>query len=172
MEASKIIDRQIILEAVCAIIILFVILVGGGVIYKNVKGGKTYAFDNLMVELKNNGTPSNFHIMSDGTGLKTNPYVYTITNNNRKSIRYNIELRHNLHNYNNIEEYLKVCIDDVIIKKLSDFKVDDKGHYILLNEELEAGVTSVHTIKVWLGSNSPNSLSGTPANINFSVESE
>ena len=172
MEANKILDRQIIIEVVCAFIILGVILIGGFVIYNNIKGGTAYALENIIVDLNDDRTPSNLHIMSDGTGMKTNPYTYTITNNNKKEISYNIKLRHELNSIKNISDYIRVCIDDITIKNLSDFEVDSKGHYILLNEELESGVTSVHTFKVWLSNKSPNTLSGTPANINFSVESE
>ena len=170
MKASKVLDRQIVVEVVCAMILLAVILVGGYALYSNVNGGGLFSKGDLLVDFQDKDVPGNLYAMSDGVGLSTNPYIYTVTNNNKKETKIVITLEHGMNP--SIDSYLRVAIDEMTIKSLKEFDKTEKGAYILCEEEVNPGVTSTHSIKIWLNNKSPNGLSGTKANFRFRLEEE
>lgn len=170
MKASNVLDRQIVIEVICAMILLAVILVGGYVLYSNINGNGLFSKGDLLVDFQDKGVPGNLYAMSDGVGLSTSPYIYTVTNNNKKATKIVITLDQQMDKA--IEPYLRIAIDEMTIKSLKEFEKTEKGTFILYEEELNPGVTSTHSIKVWLSNKSPNGLSGTKANLRFNVKEE
>lgn len=170
MNANKILSRQIFIDVLCGFFVLGIILVGFFVIWKNYKDSNVVSKDDLVIDFKKDSVPSNLYSMSDGAGMKTNPYTYTVTNNGKKEITYKIVLKNNIVE-KNIEKYLRVAIDDVTIKTLDEFTME-KDKYVLIEDNLDRGYTANHSIKIWLSNKSPNSLSGINADFDFSLENE
>lgn len=170
MEANKILSKQIFIEVLCGFIVFGIILIGGYAIWKNYKSSNVTSKDDLVIDYKKDKVPSNLYSMSDGAGLKSNPYTFTCTNNGKKKATYKIVLENNIEK-NDIDKYLRIAIDDVTIKNLNEFtKKNEK--YVLIKKDLEKGYTANHSIKVWLNNESPSSLSGINASFSLSLESE
>lgn len=170
MKAANVLDRQIVIEVVCAMILLAVILVGGYVLYSNVNGSGLFSKGDLLIDFQDNDVPSNLYAMSDGVGLSTSPYIYTVTNNNKKATTIVITLDYGMNK--TIEPYLRIALDEMTIKSLEEFDKTENGAFILYKEDLNPGVTSTHSIKIWLSNKSPNGLSGTKANFHFNLKEE
>lgn len=170
MEANKILSKQIFIEVLCGFLILGVIIIGGVAIWKNYKENKVVSKNDLVIDFQKDSVPSNLYSMSDGAGLKIKPYIYTCTNNSKKEITYKIVLRNKIVS-KDIAKYLRVAIDDVTIKNLEEFNMENDS-YILVEKNLLKGYTANHSIKIWLSNKSPDSLKGIKANFEFSLESE
>ncbi len=170
MEANKILSKQIFIEVLCGFVILGVIIIGGIAIWKNYKNNKVVSKDDLVIDFQKDSVPSNLYSMSDGAGLKIKPYIYTCTNNSKKEITYKIVLRNKIVS-KDIAKYLRVAIDDVTIKYLEEFNMEN-DKYILVEKNLLKGYTASHSIKIWLSNKSPDSLKGIKADFEFSLESE
>lgn len=170
MEANKILSKQIFIEVLCGFLILGVIIIGGVAIWKNYKENKVVSKNDLVIDFQKDSVPSNLYSMSDGAGLKIKPYIYTCTNNSKKEITYKIVLRNKIVS-KDIAKYLRVAIDDVTIKNLEEFNMENDS-YILVEKNLLKGYTANHSIKIWLSNKSPDSLKGIKADFEFSLESE
>lgn len=170
MEANKILSKQIFIEVLCGFLILGVIIIGGVAIWKNYKENKVVSKNDLVIDFQKDSVPSNLYSMSDGAGLKIKPYIYTFTNNSKKEITYKIVLRNKIVS-KDIAKYLRVAIDDVTIKNLEEFNMENDS-YILVEKNLLKGYTANHSIKIWLSNKSPDSLKGIKADFEFSLESE
>lgn len=170
MEAKKILGKQIVIEAFFILIIAGVILIGGYTLFKNLKNKDVYSSNDLVVDISSNNVSSMLFSMSDSSGLKSNPYTITITNNSKKDKEYEIYLKPKFSSSIDYKPYLKVSIDDITINTLNSFKVVNKEHYIIYKDELSPGVTATHMVKVWLSVNAPNELTGTKCDFEIGIE--
>lgn len=172
MDANKLLNKQIFKEVFIAFIFLGIVLVGGYAIYSTVKGSSVLKDGDLILDIIDKDVAHNLYIMGDSAGLNTKPYIANITNNSKKEVKCNLTIKNNITSNIKVENYLRVAIDDKPIKYLNDFEIDKNGNYIILSEDIDKGYTSSHTIRVWLTSESPNILSGSPASLNFDVFGE
>ncbi|MGM9834490.1 MAG: hypothetical protein ACI31M_01765 [Bacilli bacterium] len=172
MDANKVLNKQIFKEVFIAFIFLGIVLIGGYAIYSAVKGNKILTDDDLILDVNSKEVANNLYIMGDSAGLNTKPYVLNITNNSKKKADYSLILKNGINSNVKVEDYLRVAVDDNVIKNLKDFKMDKKGNYILLTEEIDKGYTKIHTVRIWFNSESPNVLSGSSSAISFIVTGE
>lgn len=111
--------------------------------------------------------------ISDSDGLSTNGYTFTVKNTGNVDSNYNVYL--NLGTYTLPLANIKFSIssNDSYSSPvlLSTFTPDSEGKINVYSGSLTAGSSASHTIKLWIDSNSDNSVSSKEFNAVISVKS-
>ena len=145
MKASKILKRQIIIEILALLFLIFAVIYSVFTIKKS-EENKISSYDG-MVSVVDDSKMSPMAIKSDGEGLNGEGTVYTITNNNSNPKRFQIVIIPKVHNTKVINQ-IKIGIDDIYIKELNKLERNNGG-YILIEGTLNPGYTKSYLIKAW-----------------------
>ena len=159
----KILNKAIFEHTISAIIFtIFLIVFAFVITYKYIESNihNSYNENNFMIQIdpKINKT---LDILTDIEGLNSKSNVINITNNNNVKKKYQVLLSPN----NSDEEYIRVGIDNVLIRNLSKFEKKD-NKYILGEYSLQANQTRIHNIKMWQDKKEQNKK----INVNFKLE--
>ncbi len=145
MEVKKNLKKQIILEIIVLVLLVFAIIYSLFAIKKN-HDNKVYSTDGMVVILDDTKFEG-INVSSDGMGLESNGVTYTITNNNSEQVKYKIVITPNIHD-ENVLDNLKVSLDDTKVYYLKDLERDNAG-YVIGTNILNPGFTKIHLIKYW-----------------------
>lgn len=145
MEASKVLKKEIIFELLALIFFI------GASCYAliSLKGNDNDAIASYddVVTILDEKKFSGLDIISDGKALSNEGITYTITNNQKDVINYEIVIYPNVHN-EEILKQIRVALDDIYISDLSSLD-RSQGGYVLGLKVLNSGYTKIHSIKYW-----------------------
>ena len=148
----------------CIKIIIAILLVVGLIVFITLKIinndiRNVYVDNSMMIDIQ----PKIYKTLekiSDEKSFELKGNTINVTNNSTTTKKYQILLSP----INNNDNDIRLSIDDYIIRYLNKYdKVDD--NYLLYELSLDAGYTSINTIKVWLS----NSSSLNNINVNFKL---
>lgn len=144
MKASKILKKQMLIESIALLFLVFCIIYS----YFMITGSKqnVKSQDGMVVVLDD----SSFKAIiphSDGAGFQTDKVTYAVTNNNKEEKTYQIILKTNVKEED--LSYVKVGVDGFYAFSLGSLKKEQEG-YILTTHSLSPGFTKVHTFQYWL----------------------
>ncbi len=145
MVVSKQLKKQIIIEIIALIFLIGVIVYAIFAIDKSNKNNIT-SQDGLVLVLddtKFNGLVDS----SDGIGLNTLGVTYTITNNNKNKVTYDIIVTPSVKD-DDVLKQIRVSSGDIKIEDLTKLKKINDG-YVVDTYTLEPGYTKIHLFKYW-----------------------
>ncbi len=154
MEVSKQLKKQMVIEILVLIFLIFVIVYAMFAIKKS-NDNKVTSVDGMVVVL-DDSKYKGLEIQSDGEGLESDGITYTITNNNAEEAKYKIVLTPNVHD-SEVLDLVRVSIDDIYTYDLTKLERDNGG-YVLTSFNLKPGYTKIHVIKYWYKKNSDEKL--------------
>ena len=143
MEVNKQLSKQIIIEIIALIILVFSILYG--IFAIGLEDATVFSQDGMVIVYDGDSLKV-MDSYSDGEGLSTDGIKYTVTNNNDKMYSYKLVLYVN--EDDNVLENIRVGIDDLYVEDLVSLNKYKDG-YIVSEAVLSAGYTKIHNIKMW-----------------------
>ena len=143
----KNIDKELYKYIGSSIIITIVIIVMLYMLIINIlqnRFNKVYQTTNLIVDI-NPTIDRNIEKLNDIDGVNAPENKINVTNTSNQTIYYQIEMTP----LNKDDEYIRLDIDDLMIRNLNNFSSENNS-YIIGNYSLPSGYTSLHTIKLYL----------------------
>ncbi len=143
----KNIDKELYKYIGSSIIITIVIIVMLYMLIINIlqnRFNKIYQTTNLIVDI-NPTIDRTFEKLNDIDGVNAPENKINVTNTSNQTIYYQIEMTP----LNKDDEYIRLDIDDLMIRNLNNFSSENNS-YIIGNYSLPSGYTSLHTIKLYL----------------------
>ena len=143
----KNIDKELYKYIGSSIIITIVIIVMLYMLIINIlqnRFNKIYQTTNLIVDI-NPTIDRTFEKLNDIDGVNAPENKINVTNTSNQTIYYQIEITP----LNKDDEYIRLDIDDLMIRNLNNFSSENNS-YIIGNYSLPSGYTSLHTIKLYL----------------------
>lgn len=143
----KNINKELFRYIISSIIITMVIIVMVYILVLNImqnKLNKVFQTSNLIVDLNPN-IDRKIEKLTDIDGINSQINKINITNTAKETINYEIILTP----VNKDENYIRLDVDDLLIRTLNNFNKED-NNYILGNYSLPSGFTAIHQIKLWL----------------------
>ena len=143
----KNIDKELYKYIGSSIIITIVIIVMLYMLIINIlqnRFNKIYQTTNLIVDI-NPTIDRTFEKLNDIDGVNAPENKINVTNTSNQTIYYQIEMTP----LNKDAEYIRLDIDDLMIRNLNNFSSENNS-YIIGNYSLPSGYTSLHTIKLYL----------------------
>ena len=166
MEASKVLKKEIIFELLALIFFI------GASCYAliSLKGNDNDAIASYddVVTILDEKKFSGLDIISDGKALSNEGITYTITNNQKDVINYEIVIYPNVHN-EEILKQIRVALDDIYISDLSSLD-RSQGGYVLGLKVLNSGYTKIHSIKYWYKLDTDKELLKEKVKFNYKIE--
>ena len=145
MKIEKNLKKQIVIEIIALIFLIVVIVYAMFAIGKN-NYNKIHSKDGLITILDDTNIDK-LSILSDGEGIMQNGVSYTITNNSKKDINYNLIITPSIKDTKVLEK-IRIGIDDLYIKNLTDLDKKEDS-YIISSYDLKPNYTKKHLIKTW-----------------------
>ena len=166
MEVSKVLKKEIIFELLALIFFI------GACCYAlvSLKGNDNDAiasYDDVVTILDDKKFPG-MDINSDGKALSNEGITYTITNNEKDIINYEIVIYPNIHNEEVLKQ-IRVALDDIYISDLSSL-ARSQGGYVLGLKVLNSGYTKIHSIKYWYKLDTNRELLKEKIKFNYKIE--
>ena len=145
MIVNKVLRKQIIIEIIALLFLVASICYAFFAISK----GKNNNVANYhgFVSVLDDSKLKSYKYLSDGEGLSQDGITYTVTNNNKEMANYKIVITPSNAD-NDILSKVRIGVDDLYVYDLEKLEKNDNG-YILITNDLEAGYTKVHNIKIW-----------------------
>ena len=143
----KNIDKELYKYIGSSIIITIVIIVMLYMLIINIlqnRFNKIYQTTNLIVDI-NPTIDRTINKIIDINGVNAPENKINVTNTSNQTIYYQIEMTP----LNKDDEYIRLDIDDLMIRNLNNFSSENNS-YIIGNYSLPSGYTSLHTIKLYL----------------------
>ena len=166
MEVSKVLKKEIIIEL--AALILFVSATTYALVsLKGKDDGSIASYDDVVTILDDKKFKG-LEIVSDGKALSNEGITYTITNNQKDIINYEIVIYPNIHN-EEVLKHIRVSLDDIYISDLSSLD-RSQGGYILGLKVLNSGYTKIHSIKYWYKLDTDKNLLAENVKFNYKIE--
>lgn len=150
MKAAKIIKRRILIETL-SLLFLIACIIYSSITIKKSNATNIESNNNFVAIVDDKKYEPSLKSLSDGEGLQTEGIIYAVTNNNKKNKTYNILIKPDIEEIDNI----KISVDDLYIFNLNELEKKD-DYYVLFTNTLEAGYTKRHIIKSWYKLNTEN----------------
>ena len=145
MKIEKNLKKQIVIEII-ALLFLIVVLIYAFIAINKSNFSKIKSEDGI-VTILDDTYKDKISMLSDGAGIMQNGITYTITNNNKYDINYNIIIVPSTKN-NKVLDKIRIGIDDLYIENLTDLDRTDDG-FIIATNNLKANYTKKYLIKLW-----------------------
>lgn len=165
MKASKELKKQMFIE-IFALLILVSSVIYALVMLKSSNNNKIVNYDGVVTVLDNSKF-KDLKISSDGEGLSTDGITYTVTNNRAKTITYDIVILPNIHD-EDILKNIRVGLDDVLLYDLTELS-RASGGYVIKDNILDPGYTTIHSLKMWYKNSTDPSISGTDISFDYKL---
>ena len=165
MKASKELKKQMFIE-IFALLILVSSVIYALVMLKSSNNNKIVNYDGVVTVLDNSKF-IDLKISSDGEGLSTDGITYTVTNNRTKTITYDIVILPNIHD-EDILKNIRVGLDDVLLYDLTELS-RASGGYVIKDNTLDPGYTTIHSLKMWYKNSTDPSISGTDISFDYKL---
>lgn len=166
MEASKVLKKEIILELLA--LVFFVSVSAYALVSLNGKEEGAIASYDDVVTILDDKKFEGIDIASDGKALSNDGITYTITNNQKGIINYEIVIYPNIHNEEVLKQ-IRVALDDIYISDLSSLD-RSQGGYVLGLKVLNSGYTKIHSIKYWYKLDTDKELLKEKVKFNYKIE--
>ena len=166
MKASEILKKEIFME------LFALVLFTGAVFYATYSlttrdTGKIVDYDGIVTVLDDKKM-GKLEICSDGKGLGHEGTSYTITNNQKKPITYEIVISPSIHDEVQLKQ-IRVSLDDVYINDLTSLE-RSQGGYVIGMKSLNPGYTKIHKIKYWYKMNSDKEIVNKDIDFNYEIK--
>ncbi len=145
MTVNNVLKKQIIIEIVALLFLVFSICYAFMAINKG-KGEKVAQYQGF-VSVLDDSKLKTFKYLSNGEGVNQEGITYTVTNNNKDKANYKVVVTPNI-NDSDILDKVRVGIDNLYVFDLTEKEKYGNG-YVIIDNELDAGYTKVHSIKIW-----------------------
>lgn len=165
MKASKELKKQMFIE-IFALLILVSSVIYALVMLKSSNNNKIVNYGGVVTVLDNSKF-KDLKISSDGEGLSTDGITYTVTNNRTKAITYDIVILPNIHD-EDILKNIRVGLDDVLLYDLTELS-RASGGYVIKDNTLDPGYTTIHSLKMWYKNSTDPSISGTDISFDYKL---
>ncbi len=151
MVVNNVLKRQIFFEILALLFLVFSICYAFAAINKGQanKVADYKGFVSVLDDTKVKG----IQYLSNGEGLNQEGITYTVTNNNKQNETYKVVIEPSLRD-DKILSKVRIGIDDLYVYELSDLEKIGNG-YVIITNNLEAGYTKVHNIKIWFSDEVP-----------------
>ena len=166
MEVSKVLKKEIIFELL-ALIFFISVSCYALISLKGKDNGAISSYDDVVTILDDKKFPG-MDIISDGKALSHEGITYTITNNQKDVINYEIVIYPNIHNEEVLKQ-IRVALDDIYISDLSSLD-RNQGGYVLGLKVLNSGYTKIHSIKYWYKLDTNKELLKEKVKFNYKIE--
>ena len=166
MEVNKVLKREIICELLA--LLLFVGACAYALFSLGSRQNGGIASYNDVVTILDDKKFGGMQIASDGKALCDNGITYTVTNNQKSIINYEIVIYPNIHNEEVLKQ-IRVALDDIYISDLSSLD-RSQGGYVLGTKVLNSGYTKIHSIKYWYKLDTKKELLKEKVNFNYKIE--
>lgn len=157
MKASKELKKQMFIE-LFALLLLVSSVIYALVMLKSSNSSKIVNYDDVVTVLDDSKFKK-LKISSDGEGLNTDGVTYTITNNRKQTITYDLVILPNIHD-EDVLKNIRVGFDDVFLYNLTELE-RASGGYLIEDNTLNPGYTKIHALKMWYKNSTDSSLKGT-----------
>ncbi len=145
MAVSDELKKQIIIEILALIFLVFVIIYAVFAIQKS-NNNKVSSFEGMVIVIDDEKF-GQLTKHSDGEGMETDGLTYTVTNNNEKEVSYDLVIIPNVHD-DDVLNQIRVSVDDLYVSTLTELTRFESG-YVISNYKLKPGYTKIHLIKAW-----------------------
>lgn len=166
MEVSKTLKKEIVFELL-ALIFFISVSCYALVSLKGKDNDAIASYDDVVTILDDKKFPG-MDIVSDGKALSNEGVTYTITNNQKDVINYEIVIYPNIHNEEVLKQ-IRVALDDIYISDLSSLD-RNQGGYVLGLKVLNSGYTKIHSIKYWYKLDTDKDLLKENVKFNYKIE--
>ncbi len=166
MEVNKVLKREILFELIA--LLLFIGASSYALISLKAKENKGIASYDDVVTIIDDKKFNGMEIVSDGKALSGEGITYTITNNQKDVISYEIVIYPNIHN-EEVLKHIRVSLDDIYISDLADLD-RNQGGYVLGMKALNSGYTKIHSIKYWYKLDTNKNMLNEKVKFNYKIE--
>ena len=154
MVVSDQLKKQIIIEVLALLFLIGVIVYAWFAIHKSNQTNVTS--QEGMVIVIDDEKMKTFEKHSDGESKDIVGAKYTVTNNNKESVEYDLIVVPDVNDDTTLDS-IRVSVDDLYISSLSELPRKDGG-YVISSYTLKPGYTKIHLIKAWYKLNTPDSV--------------
>lgn len=145
MMVNKVLKKQIIIEIFALLFLICTICYAFFAINRG-RGNKVADYQGFVAVLDDSKLEDIKHL-SNGEGLSQEGITYTVTNNNKDMEEYKVIIKPNITD-DKVLSKVRIGVDDLYVYDFNTLEKDKDG-YILIDNELEAGYTKIHSIKIW-----------------------
>ncbi len=145
MTVNKVLKKQIVIEIIALLFLVGSICYAFFAINRG-QATKVIEYQGF-VSVLDDTKQTPFKHLSNGEGLSQEGITYTVTNNNKETTMYKVIISPNLLD-EAILSKVRIGVDDLYVYELEDLTKYGNG-YVLITNELEAGYTKIHNIKIW-----------------------
>lgn len=145
MTVNKVLKRQIVMEII-ALLFLIAAIGYAFIAINRSKGNKVNEYQGF-VSVLDDSKLEPLKKLSDGEGLEQNGITYTVTNNNKGPANYRVIIIPSLKD-DSILSKVRIGVDDLYVYDLEKLEKYEDG-YVLITNDLDAGYTKIHNIKIW-----------------------
>ena len=165
MKVSNVLKRELVFELLA---LIFFVIVSSYALF-SLKGNDSEAiasYDDVVTILDDKNFMG-MDIVSDGKALSNEGITYTITNNQKEVINYEIVVFPSIHNEDVLKQ-VRISLDDIYISDLSSLE-RSQGGYVLGLKALNSGYTKIHSIKYWYKLDTNKDLLKEKLNFNYKI---